>query len=376
MEKVKWYHVSLLMICLTLSGCGVVQTKTLIPQTVSAPKGVSLIQGETQQGVVLTERMKNLEILHNNYNTCKKSSSDKLKALDKEANKVSIVKLGISASGIMSAVVAAVLVVASPANAAAVAGLSAYSAAVTGYVSDIGREGYTRDALIAYQTDAIDNSDQLDKSIDLGGLGSLITSPDEKWQEALSRNYQNIERLCYVTEFTKRKSSNTQTFNIITNSLPFGTVKTDYNYSIRATGGAGPYNWSRISGALPEGLDMSSTGVISGLPKKAGNFNFTVQAMESGGAIRTMPLDLAIKLNVTNVDQSCMVGIKCDVQLSADGGTAPLTWTVDGNLPKGMSFSNGALTGTPSVANTFSLELHVTDANGSTGVKPITLQVK
>jgi hypothetical protein len=64
---------------------------------------------------------------------------------------------------------------------------------------------------------------------------------------------------------------------ITTNDLPGGTVGTDYSQTIDATG-TSPITWSIEDGSLPDGLDLSDAGVISGTPASAGTFSFTVSA--------------------------------------------------------------------------------------------------
>jgi hypothetical protein len=69
---------------------------------------------------------------------------------------------------------------------------------------------------------------------------------------------------------------------ITTHDLPSGTVGTDYNQTIDATG-TSPITWSIEDGSLPDGLTLSDAGVISGIPVSAGTFGFTVSAANSVG---------------------------------------------------------------------------------------------
>ncbi len=73
---------------------------------------------------------------------------------------------------------------------------------------------------------------------------------------------------------------------ITTSSLPNGSVwsrtdKTHYSAALVASGGNPPYKWSLASGSLPPGLTLHrGTGVISGKATAAGNYSFTVQAVD------------------------------------------------------------------------------------------------
>jgi hypothetical protein len=68
-------------------------------------------------------------------------------------------------------------------------------------------------------------------------------------------------------------------------SLASGTTATGYNATIQATGGVQPYTWSVVQGQLPPGLALSGTNsgnaVISGVPRVAGTYTFTVQVTDA-----------------------------------------------------------------------------------------------
>jgi large repetitive protein len=88
---------------------------------------------------------------------------------------------------------------------------------------------------------------------------------------------------------------------VSTTSLPGGTVNKAYSATLHATGGNTPYKWSKASGskALPTGLTLASSGVISGKATKAGTFPFTVRVVSpasSGVAQQTATRTLSIKI--------------------------------------------------------------------------------
>ncbi len=66
-------------------------------------------------------------------------------------------------------------------------------------------------------------------------------------------------------------------------TLPATGVNASYSHTITATGGTGPYTYVVTSGALPPGLTLSATGVLSGTPTMAGSYPFTVTATDSMG---------------------------------------------------------------------------------------------
>lgn len=70
---------------------------------------------------------------------------------------------------------------------------------------------------------------------------------------------------------------------VSTTSLPAATVGATYSQSLSGTGGVPPYTWTISGGALPTGLTMSSSGVISGTPTTAGTFAFSVRLTDASG---------------------------------------------------------------------------------------------
>ncbi len=53
---------------------------------------------------------------------------------------------------------------------------------------------------------------------------------------------------------------------ITTSSLPDATVGVPYSATLAATGGTPPFKWKVVTGSLPAGLTLSSSGTISGTP--------------------------------------------------------------------------------------------------------------
>lgn len=66
---------------------------------------------------------------------------------------------------------------------------------------------------------------------------------------------------------------------VTTAALKNGVMGASYRDTLEATGGGGAYTWSLVSGALPPGLSLASTGVVSGVPETDGSFTFLARAV-------------------------------------------------------------------------------------------------
>ena len=69
-----------------------------------------------------------------------------------------------------------------------------------------------------------------------------------------------------------------QPLTFVTDELPGATVLVYYSSSLEASGGNPPYHWYLPEGSLslPPGLELSGSGLISGIPNTPGSFGFRV----------------------------------------------------------------------------------------------------
>jgi hypothetical protein len=70
-----------------------------------------------------------------------------------------------------------------------------------------------------------------------------------------------------------------------TTTLPAGKVATAYSATLVASGGTPPYTWSRSGGNLPNGLTLSSAGVLSGKPTKSGTSTFNISVTDAKAGV-------------------------------------------------------------------------------------------
>jgi hypothetical protein len=171
---------------------------------------------------------------------------------------------------------------------------------------------------------------------------------------------------------------------ITTNSpLPTGTVGVSYLQALTVTGGSGQYTWTVSVGALPAGLVLNSAaGQISGTPTTSGPSSFTIQVTDSNQVKATKAFTVTINAALTIITYSPlpagMVGAVYSVPMIATGGTAPYTWTVSGGaLPAGLSLNSvqGRIGGTPTTAGNASFSIQVSDSQGLTATKSLSLTI-
>jgi len=93
------------------------------------------------------------------------------------------------------------------------------------------------------------------------------------------------------------------TLTITPATLPNGAVDDDYAQSLATTGGNAPYSYLILSGGLPDGLSMDSSGVISGRPTTTGGASFTVHVADASGcvAVRNYTLQVYTRPSVGNL---------------------------------------------------------------------------
>jgi len=94
--------------------------------------------------------------------------------------------------------------------------------------------------------------------------------------------------------------------SILTSSLPAAQTGAPYSTLLASSGGTPPYTWNLSSGALPQGLALTSTGSISGTAIQVGTYTFTVKVTDSASQTQTLSEKLQVgagsNLNYTGFD--------------------------------------------------------------------------
>jgi hypothetical protein len=147
-----------------------------------------------------------------------------------------------------------------------------------------------------------------------------------------------------------------------------------FSQQLVATGDA-PINWGLYYPALPLGLTISSTGLISGTPTQAGGYICTVSATNATGAdLQEFSGEVsgAPEITLLTVRTPISKGQPYSEQITATGVPAPTFSLVAGALPNGVSLqlsgvglsSSGLLSGTPTTDGTFNFTVRAENASG------------
>ena len=161
---------------------------------------------------------------------------------------------------------------------------------------------------------------------------------------------------------------------------PAGWTNTVYGDTLTESGGTSPFTWSVSSGSLPAGISLSPDGNLSGTPTATGTSSFTVKVTDANGQSATEATSISVSAGVSttfSAPPSAPVGGAYSDTLTATGGTAPYTWSVNaGTLPPGITLSAaGVLSGTPTTTGSYPFTVNVTDANKGVATASITLVV-
>ncbi|GHJ49090.1 hypothetical protein Cs7R123_64320 [Catellatospora sp. TT07R-123] len=139
-------------------------------------------------------------------------------------------------------------------------------------------------------------------------------------------------------------------------TLPGGTVGSAYSAAV-SYGGGGPVTFALSSGALPPGLSLSASGVVSGTPTAGGGYTFTVTVTNPVSTVaRDYTITVAAAATTTAVTSSAspsVLGAPVTFTATVTGpaGTTPtgfVQFRVDGAAVGGpVALSGGRATSSP-----------------------------
>jgi hypothetical protein len=160
-----------------------------------------------------------------------------------------------------------------------------------------------------------------------------------------------------------------------------------YAGTIPINGGTAPYHL-QLTGPLPSGVSPTLSGntiLLSGTPKQAGTFPFTVLLSDATGSQDKETYTLTVQPTSPRLTLSPAVlhtgtaGEKHDATITATGGSGNYTFTLaSGHLPTGLQLlATGEVAGLPTSVGTFTFTVKAADTSipGLTGSRTCTLTI-
>lgn len=144
------------------------------------------------------------------------------------------------------------------------------------------------------------------------------------------------------TGLNMQKSYTIAVIGITSGALPDFTTGNPYTYQFTVIGGNSPYTFDVVNGALPDGLSLSTAGMISGTATSSANADLTVGITDSTGSLcffdRTIKNGTPVGFRICNWNQVLTL-------ISAPSGVCDASglpaW--DGIFNKQSTFLNGAV---------------------------------
>ena len=181
---------------------------------------------------------------------------------------------------------------------------------------------------------------------------------------------------------------------------PQGVVGQTYTHWFKGDGGCGPalpYQFRILSGSLPPGLSLATSGLVSGTPTQAGSWSFWVELSDQdppsaswcvpaksqreftitivGGSAPAPPPPSPPLTITTSSAPTAAVGVRYSFGLTADGGGTQSWSVIAGTFPPGLSLRpSGAIDGTPTTAGDFTFTVQVKDGARASS-KQLTIRV-
>jgi len=136
-------------------------------------------------------------------------------------------------------------------------------------------------------------------------------------------------------------------------ALPAAYRQQQYPLVFAAEGGQAPYSWS---GSMPAGLTLSNSGQVAGTPSETGKFNFDVTVSTPQGQRQTRSFSLLVSDNypppppvpplkaLTRRVPAAVAGREYGVQLAAEGGSPPYSWSAVSGQPNWLRVGGDGVT--------------------------------
>ena len=232
-------------------------------------------------------------------------------------------------------------------------------------------------------------------------VASLSRVIGAAWAQAVSALDPMIESLARawdtVTSVTQAWAGHTLAQGIYSGTLS-GSVQVPYSLTLECsgTGSACPnvtYSWSftglpawlsGVSYANGAGSRINMRATLSGTPTVAGSYTFSA-TLSAPGHTSSAPTTytIVVTAGTLQINTAALVGGNVgsayNATVDAQGGVTPYVWSHTGLSAAGLGLtinaSTGEITGTPTIAGTYSVTVTVTDAIGQVANKAFSITI-
>lgn len=181
-----------------------------------------------------------------------------------------------------------------------------------------------------------------------------------------------------------------QNLSISPSDLPVATLNQAMQVQLQVPGNTIALIWAMTQAEAVPGMTLSSSGLFSGTPSRAGTYTVFVSAEGKNDATRVnasrqyrFVVEAGRPVLSISASSPFPGGVVDQVYrhqpMAISGGVQPYVFRLDlDRLPNGLSLNqvNGAVEGTPTEAGTFSFTIRANDASGATVTNRYTLVVK
>jgi len=136
---------------------------------------------------------------------------------------------------------------------------------------------------VPYEWEIIEGSLPIGISFDENGIFSGLPQSSEKVEFTVSLIDSNERKITKGLNFEI-----VENLELISANIPQAISGEEYLFEFSTKGGTPPYRWSLSEGLLPEGIVISSEGVISGVTNVVSNRQVSIRVTDNGGRSATV----------------------------------------------------------------------------------------
>lgn len=225
------------------------------------------------------------------------------------------------------------------------------------------------------------DSGSLPPGLTLSSSGTLSGTPTEPGTYVF--NLKATDASFASALFSQAITIGSGQLGFASSTLPSLTINTQYFSTFTGINGTAPYTFTLVGGSLPPGINLATNGNLTGSASSTGSYPVTIRITDATGATATLATTLTVNSgSALSISTTALPSGKpaeaYSAMLVAMGGRAPYNFQLapGSTLPAGLTLSSaGLISGMPSIEGSTTFTIVVTDANGDTSQRPLTLGI-